>query len=128
MKTLKLLTLCIITAFILFACGASVENTPEAVAEAFIKALNELNFSEAKKHCTEEGAEALETLELFMTDEMKEEAKAQQKDADQTIKITNVNESGDSATVEYSVGGMDQAPLELAKVDGNWKVNFQKEM
>ena len=83
----------------IFFVSCSSDNKPKVVAEKFLKAINKLDFAEAKKYCDKDSQELLSIMESFSKGEEAEKAKANASDDDFTI--TKVEEDGDKAKVYY---------------------------
>ena len=110
----------------LFFVSCSGDNKPKVVAEKFLKAINKLDFAEAKKYCDKDSQELLSIMESFSKGEDAEKAKEKASDDDFTI--TKVEEDGDKAKVYYKAKDSDkEIALDLKKVDGKWLVSINKE-
>ena len=105
----------------LFACSGG--NTPKGVAENFLKAYSKLDFEGAKKYGTEETGKMLDMFSS-LTKMMPDSAKKK----DVKTEVTSEKIDGDKAVVTYTEDGKpgDQT-LNLAKVDGQWKVVMSKD-
>lgn len=106
-------------ALFLTACGSSVENNPEAVTKAFVKALYNKNFKEAAGYCTETSGKVVEGMELMAANAPttaieKEEVKCEMKGEDKAVCTFCC--AADKAEETYN----------LVKENGNWKVDFVK--
>ena len=116
--------------FLLAACGSSAPaNDPESVAKAFLERLGRMDFNGAKELATKDGQKMLSMIQGFiaMADEEKKKEMEEEGQAGPPV-IVSVDEQGDKAMVVYSMGDKKNQPLELLKENGQWKVNFQKEM
>jgi hypothetical protein len=123
--------LVLIATVVLFfaACGgAPVANDPSSVAKAFMERLQKLDFDGAKQLATEDGQKVLSMLQGLMAMADQKEKDKYAKEEQGEVKIISVDDKGDKAIVTYSAGGKENAPLELLKENGQWKVNFQKEL
>ena len=109
-------TICLILA----SCGGG--DSPKAVAENFLKALNKMDYETAKKYGSEDTGKLLDMMSGFakmMPDSAKKERSFEMKDE----KI-----EGDKATVTYTESGEEGLQsLNLVKVDGKWKVAMSKD-
>lgn len=125
MKKITLLfTVC--AGLLLASCGGSkVENTPEAVAKAFLAKMQKADYGGAKKYATKESQEALEGMKsmMDMAGSMGGGKDSKMKDAKMEVGTATVN--GDEATVPVTSDGKGKT-LKLKKEDGNWKVAFSK--
>ena len=105
---------------VLYACKGG--DSPDAIAEKFLKALYSYDFETARKYGTEDTGKLLDMMSGFsklMPDSNKKEIK---------FEILNVKVDGDKAVVMYKDEGKEaQAPLSLMRVNGKWKVNMTKE-
>ena len=103
-----LLTFSLLFGLFLVSCSS---NNPKAVAEKFLKAVNKLDFTEAKKYCDEDTQKLLSLMESFSKDE-----------------DSKVEENGDKAKVYYKAKDSEkEVSLDLKKVDGKWLVSVNKE-
>ena len=115
----KLMTLAVIALAVITMNACKNADTPEKVADKFLKHINKKEFAEAKKLATKESEQSIDMLESFskMGGEQSKEAK---------IENLKCKEDGDKATCEYSENG-EAKKLELVKKDGAWKVEMKKE-
>lgn len=98
-----------------------VDNTPEAVATAFLEAFYNGNFTEAKSYCSEDTSDLIEMASTFS--EPKEDAAEK---VTVTIVSTEIKEK--TATVQYTASNDTRNKSILAKeVDGQWKIDLAKE-
>lgn len=122
---LKMLFVALVVALVLVSCVAS---GPDATAKKFIIALSNMDWDEATKLSTEDGAKVLEMLKSFtgmMTQEQLDQSKKKISASD--ITIVSSKTDGDAATVVYKVKGEDKEnTLDMKKVGGQWKVNYSK--
>ena len=110
----------------LFFASCSGDNKPKVVAEKFLKAINKLDFTEAKKYCNKDSQELLSVMESFSKGEEAEKAKTNASDDDFTI--TKVEEDGDKVKVYYKFKDSDkEIALDLKKIDGKWLISINKE-
>lgn len=125
MRTSKIRFGFLMVALTLFvvACGGGPK--PGDVAKKFLSAVNDLNFEEAKQYATAESASMLDMLSglASMGDD-------QEKPEAQEITIVKEEIDGDNATVTYTAkddeGNDVEETIDLVKVDGDWKVKFDK--
>src|SRR5690348_2068147 len=96
--------------------GCKSGNGPEDTALKFLTAIQQMNYTEAKKYATEDSKNMLDALASFQ--KMMPEA-AQQKYKNEKFEIKDVQETGDLATVTYT-SNMDgsERTLKLKKEDG----------
>lgn len=102
---------------LLFACSGG---GPRSTAESFVKEMSKGNLTEAGKYCTQEAA-AMLTLAASMgpMDEMKE--------AFSEVKYVREEIDGDKAKVFFKdKEGEEIDPVDLVKIDGEWKVVLSK--
>ncbi len=122
---IKIAALMLIVALVVSACAGS---GPEANAKKFIIAINAMNWDDAMKLSTEEGAKVLQTLKSLMgmmSQEQINQSKKNLKSSDITIVSSKVD--GDNATIVYKLKGDEQEnTLAMKKVDGQWKANYSK--
>ena len=108
---------------LLVSCSS---NNPKVVAEKFLKAVNKLDFAEAKKYCDKDTQDLLSLMESFSKGEEAEKAKTNAHDDD--FIITKVEENGDKAKVYYKTKESEkETSIDLKKVDGKWLVSINKE-
>jgi hypothetical protein len=97
-------------------------NSPKSVAESFLKAMNKMDFEEAKKYGTDDTGKMLDMLSGFtkmMPDSAKKETKSE---------IVSEKIDGDKATVTYKDDGKsEEQVLNLVKIDNKWKVAMSKD-
>ncbi|KGO79530.1 hypothetical protein Q763_13345 [Flavobacterium beibuense F44-8] len=126
MKQLKLAALALVLSLSLSSCSG---NGPEDTAKKFIEYTNQGKFSKAKELSTDKTAAMLGMAEGFAQGKM-EEMKEKNKDVKVEITSSEVNE--DKATVKFKLTGGENTSgsenqLNLVKVDGEWKVDMNKE-
>jgi len=120
-KLSSVLVALLVTAIAVVSCGK--KQTPEQVAEKFLKHLAKAEFKEAKELATGDAEKLVSTLEAFS--QMAPQDKKEQKEAN--IKDMKCEVTGDSATCTYKQDDKD-GKLFMKKVDGKWKVsNMPKE-
>lgn len=107
---LKKLFLALVASLALLASGCG--GSPESVAEKYLQALIDGNAEAANKLCTARTA----PLTPFLI-------AAIQNQGDSVKDVRDVKVDGDKAKVYFE--GSDD-PLELVRVDGDWKVDIQK--
>ncbi len=115
---------------LLAACGgAAPANDPSSVAKAFLERLAKMDLDGAKELATKDGQKVLSMMQGFLAMADEEQKKKMDEEGEQgPVTIVSVDEQGDKATVVYSMGDKQDQPLELVKENGQWKVNFQKEL
>jgi hypothetical protein len=120
-KLSSVLAALLVAAVAVVSCGK--KQTPEQVAEKFLKHLAKAEFKEAKELATGDAEKLVSTLEAFS--QMAPQDKKEQKEAN--IKDMKCEVTGDSATCTYKQDDKD-GKLFMKKVDGKWKVsNMPKE-
>ena len=113
-KTFFMAMLTIVMA--VFATSCDSGSSPKTAAEGFLKAMKEGDFEEAKKYATEESQAQLDMLK---------EGPNANKDKEYQI-IDVVDETDTSATVTYKWDEEAEKQLKMVKVEGDWKVKFNK--
>ena len=118
------LSLFLIGSLMLTSCSG---NSPKAVAEKFMTAVNANNFDEAGKYCDAQTSQLLKSLNELMKSVPSSDAKNEQ--LFKGFKITKVEENGDKAKVFYTTEDSNgkETALDLKKVDGKWIVSMNKE-
>ena len=102
------------------------DNSPKSVAQKFLSAMENQEFKEAEKYSDESMKQLLDMLDQMPKDNNKKAENAK-------VKVTRVEEKGDKAKVFYIVeskeikGEVKEQSIDLKKVDGQWKVSFNKE-
>lgn len=125
MKNVLYLILLIGLLFSLFACKPK-QNTPEAVADAFLSALEKSDFEAANKLITAESQSVFELLQSFISS-MDVETMGHYEH-----KISGFELKEDSAIVVCELWTSEQPSdkeeqkLLLKKIDGSWKVSLEK--
>ena len=115
-RTLKISAIALLGALVLWACGGGATG-PKEVGQAFLEALAEGDFGTAKDYATQDSQEALDMMEKMGGGET-----TGSKD---DIKVGEVKEEGDKATLMYTEKGAEKT-LDLVKEDGEWKVKYSK--
>ena len=118
------LSLFLIGSLMLTSCSG---NSPKAVAEKFMTAVNANNFEEAGKYCDAQTSQLLKSLNELMKSVPSSDAKNEQ--LFKGFKITKVEENGDKAKVFYTTEDSNgkETALDLKKVDGKLIVSMNKE-
>lgn len=114
-KTTKYFAIAIIA--LLFSACKQEASTPKSITESFFTALSAGDFAKAKTMVTKDSEESIESLKTFAADQVK--------GAKYTVTKEEVN--GDNATVTYTQAGKEgEKTMKLMKVDGAWKIMFDK--
>lgn len=126
MKQLRSIAIAAVLSLSLFSCSG---NGPEGVTKEFVKHTSQGEFAEAKELCTEKTASLLSMAEGFAGDKI---AEMKEKNKDIDVEIVSSDVKDDKATVKYKVTGGEnidaqEKELDLVKVDGDWKVDINKE-
>jgi len=116
-KVLYFTLLAVIGAAILSSCK-SEENTPEAVAEKYVVALNEKKWDEAKSLGTEQTGKMVDMMKSFSFADGQASKVKEFKDF-----VADVTD--DKAVVRYQADGKEEK-LNLIKKDGKWLVDMKK--
>jgi hypothetical protein len=127
MKNIKKLFVLLSFTLILFSCGGG--SSPKGVAQDFMEALANKDFTKAKELGTDKTKGFISMLEGFM--QMMPEEQKKDNDAFKGIENINWGETkidGDTATVYYDNGEGKKDKITLKKVDGDWKVDMKKEL
>ncbi|MFK8274768.1 lumazine-binding protein [Capnocytophaga cynodegmi] len=117
------LNLVMFSMFLFVSCSG---DSPRKVAEKFLEAMENQNFEEAKKYSDDSMKQLLNMLDSMPKDNNKKAENAK-------VKVTKIEENGDKAKVFYIVESSEiqeeskEQSIDLKKVDGNWKVSFNKE-
>ena len=113
-KTTKSFAIAVI-ALIFSACKQDA--TPKSIAESFLTTLSAGDFTKAKTMVTKDSEEAIESLKTFAADQVK----------GKKYTVTKEDIQGDNATVTYKQEGKEgEKTMKLMKVEGNWKIMFDK--
>ncbi len=115
-KNLLNLVVVFLAVFALNACKST--DTPEAVAEKYLKHVANQEWAEAKKLGTESTQNMLDMISGFGGEAQKVDVK---------IEDMNCNVEGDEAECTYKENG-EEGIINLVKVDGKWLVDQKKEM
>ncbi|MCC7231445.1 MAG: DUF4878 domain-containing protein [Bacteroidia bacterium] len=109
-------------ALILAITACTQSDSPKAIAEKFLHAMNSYDFDEARKYGTEDTGKLLDIMSGFakmVPDSSRTSPK---------FEITGEKIVGDKATVMYREEGRNtDIPMTLVRVDGKWKVAMSKE-
>ncbi len=114
-KTTKYFTIAVIA--LLFSACKQEAATPKSITESFFTTLSAGDFTKAKTMVTKDSEEAIESLKTFAADQVKGK------------KYTVIKEDiqGENATVTYKQEGKEgEKTMQLMKVEGNWKIMFDK--
>lgn len=104
------------------------KNTPEYIAEAYMKKLKQLDFKGAKKYTDKPTGQMLEALS-GMTEMMPEEEKEKSKNT-KILKVECEEPKDDKTQCTCSLQSGDKKDFEkvdLKKIDGDWKVHMEKD-
>lgn len=120
-NTIKLLGGALVAAVILFtSCGGSGDS-PKAVAQKFITALEDKKWDDAAALGTEDTKKAVQMLQSFAS-MMPQDAKKKE------YEFGEEKVDGDKATVSYKEKGTDkEQTVNLVKQDGKWLVSMSKD-
>ncbi|CEN43860.1 conserved exported hypothetical protein [Capnocytophaga canis] len=111
----------IATLFVAFLVTSCSNNSPKSVAEKFLTSMENSDFEEAKKYADD----SMQQMLGMLSGMGKELPKGNEK---KKVTITKVEEDGDNAKAFYKVEGEEEEKsIDLKKVDGKWKVTFNKE-
>lgn len=115
MKKLWNLAIVLVAVVAINACGPN-KNSPEYVAETFLKHMNKKEYAEAKKLGTEATVSFLDTKEQDTSIVAKD------------VKIENMKcvVTGETAICNYKVDGKDET-INLVKSEDKWLVDMKKE-
>lgn len=110
-------------AFLLLMAACGGGDSPKAVAEKFLKALNAYDFEGAKQYGTVDTGKLMDMMSGFakmMPDSSR--------NTEIKFEITGEKIDADKAIVTYKEEGKEgEIPLSLVRVEGKWKVNMTKE-
>ncbi|MCF6366392.1 MAG: DUF4878 domain-containing protein [Bacteroidales bacterium] len=127
MKKLLSIGFVLVFSAFMFSCGGGSSDNPADVAKDFLTALAEQDYDTAKDLGTEETGQLISMIEGMAAMIPAEEAEAGKEDI-KTLKMGEVTEDGDKATVKYSTDKEGEKTVDMEKVDGKWKVAMKKEM
>jgi len=117
-------------ALVLGSCGAPA-NTPDAVVEQFVKKLGQMDFNGAAELATDDGKTMLQSMQGMMAmipEDQKGDMSAQMaENAAKAFSIVSSEINGDTGTVTYKFGD-DEQSIDVKQVNGQWKVDFKKDM
>ncbi|NVO03254.1 MAG: DUF4878 domain-containing protein [Bacteroidetes bacterium] len=119
MKNLLKFAIALLAVITITSCKNS--NTPEKVAESYLKAIAEKNYDEAKKLATEESAASIDMLKSMDTGKDAKDAKKEGK-----VEGMKCDVQGEKATCNYKQDGQDEK-IELVKKGEKWLVEMKKE-
>lgn len=111
----------VLSAFLLVVVSCSTGDSPESVAEKFLKEVHKMQFDEAKKYSTQETAKMLEMMSSLMLMSPGKEI------PEKKFTILEEDIKGDVATVKYQQEGKEAEFIKLVKRDGKWLVSVSKE-
>ncbi len=119
LKTLAVL----LTVIFMASCGSS--DDPKGVAEDFLKALGKQDYEKAKELSTEKTKSMLTLIES-MAKMAKENGEVAEPDKMPDFEMGKCEVDGDKAVCHYTADGKEEK-INLVKVDGDWKVDMNKE-
>ncbi|MCK9480257.1 MAG: DUF4878 domain-containing protein [Bacteroidia bacterium] len=133
MKTIRDLSLIILTSGLLFSC--SKQSKPEDVAIAFQTAILKLDFQKAGELGTDKTKEYMKTMQGFATmmgdAKFKEEKEKAEKTKIEVVDCQCVeidaNKQKCTVTIKNEEKTDESSPVILSKVDGKWLVDMSKE-
>jgi hypothetical protein len=117
--------LMVLAALLVAACNLPPANNPRAVAEAFLNDLKNSEFKEAAEYGTDTAKQLILLMDMLKENVPKEEL---EKTKGQALVIDGVDEQDTTATVRYHLGSDPVQTLDMVKVDGQWKVDFKKQV
>jgi hypothetical protein len=117
--------LLVLAALLVSACNLPPANNPRAVAEAFLNDLKNTELKEASEYCTDTAKQLILLMDMLKDNVPKEEL---EKTKGQALVIDGVDERDTTATVRYHLGSDPVQTLDMVKVDGQWKVDFKKQV
>ena len=123
-RIFSLLTVCTLS-LAFTSCGGGGSKSPKEVTETFVKAIQKQDFATAKEHATDKTGKLLDMMKSMM-EKMGDDKKMKQGEFKE---IKKSEKDGKEATVTYCCNkeGKDDE-MKLKKVDGQWKVHFDKQM
>ena len=128
MKTIKMVVLALCATFMLAACGGE---TPESVAESYVKSYIAIDYKKAAKLATKEyGDEILDGAKEIPEETLKEliaERKEELKDIKYEIVNVEVDEEEAVISFEFTLNGdTEDGRVNLVKENGKWKVESER--
>ena len=126
-KMIKLVVIALGCAAMFAGCGAK---TPGDVSVAFMQKLSKGDFEGAKAYCDKTTAGLLTMMEGMAANDPKALAEFKEKEGAK-FEVTEEKIDGDKASVRIKITNKDGEieegdPVDLVKVDGEWKVAIKK--
>lgn len=120
MKTLRTLSLALVAALLLAACGGS---SPEAVVSKYFKAAKAVDFKEAKECLSDSLTQEFDEITKTITEDDIKDLK--EENATLNIKVLRTEVDGENATVYFEEAHGDhthEKKIPLKKENGEWKI------
>ncbi|HVI49335.1 MAG TPA: DUF4878 domain-containing protein [Chitinophaga sp.] len=116
----RTLVLAIMTTLLLSGCKKKA--TPQEVALAFMHAIQDSNFDQAREYATKESQQVIQIYSIF--DGRRSDAE-REKIRKAKIEVVNMEENGDKASVTILNSSAHQKEvLQLVKESGQWKISL----
>jgi len=114
----------IFISLIYFTAGCK-KDSPSHVASQFLEAINNYDFTKAKKYCTEDTKKLMEVMEGMMKMVPKEQL--QKSKVKQEITVLREEIAGNKALIIYKSSKSEkEEQLKMKKIDGKWLVSIDK--
>lgn len=110
---------------LMYVTVACKKNTPSYVALQFLQAINNNDFTKAKKYCTENTKKIMEVMESMAKMIPKEQLNKGK--VKENIIVLREEIAGNTALIIYKTSKSDkEEQLKMKKVDGKWLVSMDK--
>jgi hypothetical protein len=116
----RILTLTVMATLLFSSCKKRA--TPQEVALAFMHAIQDSNFDQARDYATKESQQVIQIYSIF--DGRRSDAE-REKIKNARIEVVNIEEDGDKAAVTIlNSSAHQQEKLQLIKENGQWKISL----
>lgn len=116
----RIMTLALITTILLGSCKKRA--SPEEVALAFMHAIQDSNYDQARDYATKESQQVLQIYAIF---DGRRSGTEREKIKNARIEVVNIEENGDKAEVTILNSSAHQKEvLQMVKENGQWKISL----
>ncbi|RFS26437.1 DUF4878 domain-containing protein [Chitinophaga silvatica] len=119
-KFFRIITLALFTTILLGSCKKRA--SPEEVALAFMHAIQDSNYDQAREYATKESQQVIQIYAIF---DGRRSGAEREKIKNAKIEVVNIEENGDKAAVTILNSSAHQKEvLQMVKENGQWKISL----
>ena len=116
----RIMTLALTTTLLLGSCKKRA--SPEEVALAFMHAIQDSNYDQARDYATKESQQVIQIYAIF---DGRRSGQEREKIKNARIEVVNIEENGDKAAVTILNSSAHQKEvLQMVKENGQWKISL----